>query len=184
MDGAVIVLVDACRTETGLAVTNVAGLTDCRYDERQKPILPSFLPALRIRMWPHVFVFSICCSPIHSTDCVVAFAAMAGSQAYDFAAHNRNGSFTSGLLDSISSHGHLESVQLLAHRVRDAVVTATSRPPWPKPQVPWVSSSIGSTPRYLVQLGLNLPLHPTLAPGVTLGQVAGPLVAAIDDQVC
>ena len=35
MDGAVIVLVDACRTETGLAVTNVAGQTDCRYDERQ-----------------------------------------------------------------------------------------------------------------------------------------------------
>ena len=113
----------------------------------------------------------------------MAFAAMAGSQAYDFAAHHRNGSFTSGLLGCIGSHGHLESVQLLAHRVRDAVVTATSRPPWPTPQVPWVSSSMGSTPRFLVQLGSNLPLHSTLAPGVTIGEVVGPLVSAIEDQV-
>jgi hypothetical protein len=114
----------------------------------------------------------------------VAFAAMAGSQAYDFAAHNRNGSFTSGLLGCIGSHGHLESVQaLLAHRVRDAVVAATSKPPWPMSQVPWVSSSMGSTPRFLVQLGSNLPLHSTLAPGVTIGEVVGPLVTAIEHQV-
>ena len=119
-----------------------------------------------------------------STDCVVAFAAMSGSPAYDCGAHSRNGNFTAALLDCIESHGHLENIQaLLSSRVRDAVVEATSEPPWSKPQVPWVSSSMGSTPRYLVQLGSNLPLHPTLAPCITVGEVVGPLVTAIEKQV-
>jgi hypothetical protein len=109
---------------------------------------------------------------------------MSGSQAYDYGAHSRNGNFTAALLDCIHSHGHLENMQaLLSSRVRDAVIAATSRPPWHKPQVPWVSSSMGSNPRYLVQLGSCLHLHSTLAPGVTLGEVVGPLVAAVEDQV-
>jgi hypothetical protein len=75
----------------------------------------------------------------------------------------------------------LESIQtLMASRVKDAVVAATSRP---LPQVPWVSSSMGATPRYLVQLGFNLPLHSTLAPGVTVGEVVEPLVTAVEVQV-
>ncbi len=123
-------------------------------------------------------------SPPRSTDCVVAFAAMSGSRAYDCRSHSRNGSFTAALLECMQSHGHLESIQtLLASRVRDTVVAATSKLPWPTTQVPWVSSSIGSTPRYLVQLGSNLPLHSTLAPGVTIGEVAGTLVGAMEEQV-
>ena len=109
---------------------------------------------------------------------------MSGSKAYDCASHSRNGSFTAVLLECIQSHGHLENIQtLLASRARDAVVAATSKPPWPKQQVPWVSSSIGSTPRCLVQLGSNLPMHSTLAPGVTIGDVVVPLVGAMEDQV-
>ncbi len=114
----------------------------------------------------------------------MAFAAMSGSQAYDYGARSRNGNFTAALLDCIESHGHLENMQtLLSSRVRAAVVAATSGPPWPKPQVPWVSSSVSSTSRYLVQLGSNLPLHPTLAPCITVGEVVGPLVTAIEKQV-
>ena len=120
-----------------------------------------------------------------STDCVVAFAAMSGSPAYDYGAHSRNGNFTAALLDCIPSHGHLENMQaLLSSRVRDAVVAATSKPPWPKPQVPWVSCSMGSTPRYLVQLGSTLTLHSAIALGVTIGEVVWPLVRAMEDQVC
>jgi hypothetical protein len=114
----------------------------------------------------------------------VAFAAMSGTEAYDLDGRNRNGIFTAALLECIRSHGHLENIQkLLSSRVRDAVIAATSKPPWSKPQVPWVSSSMGSTPRYLVQLGSNLPLHSTLAPGTTVGDVAVPLVRAMEEQV-
>ncbi len=67
---------------------------------------------------------------------------------------------------------------LLQDHVRASVVDATSGA-----QVPWVTTSMDPTPRYLVQLGSNLALHSTLAPGVTIGEVVGPLVTAIEDQV-
>ena len=78
------------------------------------------------------------------------------------------------------ARGHLDDMRtLLQDHVRASVVDATSGA-----QVPWVTTSMDPTPRYLVQLGSNLALHSTLAPGVTLGEVVGPLVAAIEDQVC
>ena len=113
-------------------------------------------------------------------NCIVAFAAGSGSPAFEpeDTAGPRN--FTAALLDCISARGHLDDMRtLLLDHVRASVVAATSGA-----QVPWVTTSMDPTPRYLVQLGSNLALHYTLAPGVTIGEVVGPLVSAIEDQVC
>ena len=115
-------------------------------------------------------------------NCIVAFAAGSGSRAFqpEGTIAHKHSYFSAALLDCISSRGHLDDMRtLLQDHVRASVVDATRGA-----QVPWVTTSMDPAPRYLLQLGSNLALHSTLAPGVTLGEVVGPLVAAIEDQVC
>ncbi len=116
-------------------------------------------------------------------NCIVAFAAGSGFPAFqpEGTAEHKHSYFTAALLDSISNRGHLDDMRtLLQDHVRARVVDATRGA-----QVPWVTTSMDPTPRYLVQLGSNLALlvRPTLVPGVTVGEVVGPLVTAIEKQV-
>jgi hypothetical protein len=120
--------------------------------------------------------------PLNRGDCIVAFAAGSGSSAFvaDGTAEYRNSFFTAALLECISARGHLDDMRtLLQDHVRAKVVAATHGA-----QVPWVTASMDPAPRYIVLLGSCQPLHPVLAPGVTIGDVVLPLSQGLQEQVC
>lgn len=105
---------------------------------------------------------------------MVAFAAESGTEAYS--GQGLNSLFTAALLDNIATHGHVADVRdLLQVHVRASLQAATEH------QMPWVTSSLGPTPRCLVCLGASLRMSESM--DVSVGAIVQPLVALFQEQV-